>query len=439
MARQKAHSLPARTLTLATLAGGLGAAGASLAFAGALGAAGLASHLARKIVVPPKAPAENVKVHSLGYPSTDQGPGAQPSTISLEATASTLAPGSYGFYFSAGAGFALLGEVISYHPSEGRLVRPIEKIFQGDMTGIKRGRLSGVVARTPQEAGYRAKDIELNLPNGPSPAWLIHPQAAQGDQASDQASDQGSDQAPAGKPSSCWAIMIHGMGATRAETLRALEATQALGLSSLHMSYRNDREAPSSEDGRYGLGFTEWKDVEVAIDYALSHGAQQVVLFGWSMGGSIALQTADLARNRRAIQALVLDGPALDWLGLIEYHTDLNKIPLRIGQLGISMITRPPLTAFTGLKEPISLEQISWPHRAGDIQLPTLILHSIDDSYVPYQPSQVLSQLSDLVDFIPFERASHTREWNVDPQGWTQAVSSWLRGRNVGVGTGSQG
>ncbi|MGV3016984.1 alpha/beta hydrolase family protein [Rothia sp. 88186D007BW] len=430
-----ARKTSARTLTLATVAGAAGAAGATLACTAALGAAGVATHFARKVVVPPKAPVEDVRVHSLGYKSADIDQDQQPTSIRIDATDYTLAPGHYGFYFSGGAGFALLGELTSYLPGDKTVVRSIEKIYRGDITDIKRGRLTGVVATGPAMAGYQAEDIELSLPVGPAPAWVIHPAARLNEESSEEKSEENQGT----QPSETWAIMVHGMGATRAETLRALHATQALGLTSLHMSYRNDREAPASEDGRYGLGFTEWRDVEIAIDYALTHGARSVVLFGWSMGGSICMQTADLARNRWAIEALVLDGPALDWLELIQYHTHLNKIPLRIGQLGVQMITHPALSTLTGLKEPISLQQISWPHRADDITVPTLIMHSVDDTYVPHQPSQALAELSALVDFVPFDKAPHTREWNVDPQRWFETVTNWLSSRNIGVSPLRQG
>ncbi|MFW0119048.1 alpha/beta hydrolase family protein [Rothia sp. P5764] len=410
-------SSTARTLTLATVAGVAGAAGATLAMAGALGAAGLATHFARKIVVPPKAPHEDVRVYSVGYGTAENIEDQQPTSICLDATERTQAPGRYGFYFAGGAGFALLGEVISYLPTEQTVVRSIEGVYRGDITTCKRGRLTGVVATDPQMAGYRYQDIELNLPVGPAPAWVVHPNAWL---------DSATESDSSAVPSSTWIVMVHGMGSTRAETLRSLTVTQKLGLTSLHVSYRNDREAPASEDGRYGLGFTEWRDIEVAIDYALSHGAEDVVLFGWSMGGSICMQTVDLASNRRAIRGLVLDGPALDWLELIRYHTQLNKIPLSIGKLGVHMISHPALTGFTGLHEPIRLEQISWPNRVQDIVLPTLILHSRDDTYVPYQPSEQLAQASPLVDFVPFTGAPHTREWNVDPELWESTVEKWL-------------
>ena len=79
-----------------------------------------------------------------------------------------------------------------------------------------------------------------------------------------------------GRPheSRTWAIMVHGRGATRQEGLRAVRPARELGLTSLLISYRNDGLAPSAQDGRYGLGSTEWRDVEAAIEFALAHGAR---------------------------------------------------------------------------------------------------------------------------------------------------------------------
>ena len=35
----------------------------------------------------------------------------------------------------------------------------------------------------------------------------------------------------------------------------------------------------------------------------------------------------------------------------------------------------------------------------------------------------------DLVTYVPSAQARHTREWNVDPQRWEDAVRRWLPGR----------
>lgn len=415
------------------------AIGAGSATAGVVGSLALSSYFARQVVVPPRQKAESLKIISVGYASTQLDQNSAPASVRLPATTETLAPGQYGLYFNAGQSFAVLGDILSYMPSEQSVVRQVIEVRRGDLAAATKGRMSGVVARTPEEAGYAAQEIALDLSLGPAPAWLIHPKAALPAQSAGEGSAQNShevapppatDAKPSdAKPSDTWAIMVHGMGATRAETLRALETTQHLGLTSLHMAYRNDREAPPSGDGRYGLGFTEWQDVDVAIEYALAHGAKDVVLFGWSMGGAICLQTMKRAYNRQKIRAMVLDGPAVDWLELIQYHSQMHKIPLRLGELGMQMISKPALNIFTGLKQPIELESLSWTRHARSVTVPTLIMHSLDDTFVPAVSSQKLAEKSPLVDFLPFFGATHTREWNVDPERWFEGVNNWLAPR----------
>ncbi|MBM7050685.1 S9 family peptidase [Rothia sp. ZJ1223] len=391
--------------------------GAGIATTAALGSTALATYFARQIVVPPKRPVENLKILGVGYSHATPSEGEQPNSVRLPATCQTQIPGTYGLYFNAGTSFAVIGEIIAHSPLESSVLREVMSVHNGDLAQATRGRWSGVVAPTPELAGYKSEEIFLELPVGSAPAWLVRPNA------STEAS------APSAPASKTWAIMVHGMGAKRTETLRALRTTQALGMISLHMSYRNDREAPPSDDGRYGLGFTEWEDVETAIDYALEHGAHDVVLFGWSMGGAISLQTADRARNKQHIRALILNGPAVDWLSLIEYHSNLNKLPLRIGELGVRMISKPRWSSFTGLKAPIELERLSWTRRAKDLRVPTLIMHSVKDDFVPVAPAIELARRSPHVDLVTFPEGSHTKEWNVNPERWHRAVMQWLEPR----------
>lgn len=387
-------------------------AGATLAALTVAGAAGISAYFARQVVVPPRRPYETTKILGLGYNSAETDQHAHPTSVTLEASDATLAPGTYGLFFNGGKDFARIGKILSYNPTGATVTREIEKVHGRRLEDVTRGRMSGVVSPSPETSGYYADEVLLDLEDGMAPAWVIHPGAYGADHA--------------GEPSKVWGVMVHGMGATRAETLRALEATQQLGISTLHMSYRNDEEAAPSDDGRYGLGFTEWRDVEVAIDFALNHGAEKVILFGWSMGGAIVLQAADRAYNKSAVLAMVLDGPAVDWLDLISYHSSENKLPRRLGKLGTLMISKPMLNVFTGLKKPIRLERLSWLRRAHEIKVPTLIVHSVDDTYVPVEPSRKLARKSPLVDFVPFEKATHTREWNVDPERWTKTVVSWV-------------
>ena len=115
-----------------------------------------------------------------------------------------------------------------------------------------------------------------------------------------------------------WAIVVHGRGATRQEGLRILPTLTNLGMTAMVITYRNDRESIHDPNGQYGYGATEWPDLQAAVDYALAHGARDVVLYGYSLGGAITtsfLEHSDRAsrvrrRARRADARLLPDDGA---------------------------------------------------------------------------------------------------------------------------------
>ncbi|POC75009.1 lipase, partial [Vibrio vulnificus] len=56
-----------------------------------------------------------------------------------------------------------------------------------------------------------------------------------------------------------------------------------------------------------------------------------------------------------------------------------------------------------------------------------LIMHSRDDDFVPYGPSKELARRNpEMVTFVEFSQAGHTREWNVDAARWEAVVTAWL-------------
>ena len=66
----------------------------------------------------------------------------------------------------------------------------------------------------------------------------------------------------------------------------------------------------------------------------------------------------------------------------------------------------------------------NWEHRAGELRHRLLIIHSLDDIFVPPGPGLALAQRRpDIVRFEPWTEASHTKEWNVDPQRWERVVT----------------
>ncbi|WP_115787409.1 alpha/beta hydrolase family protein [Arthrobacter silvisoli] len=384
------------------------AAGGGLAALFGAGSSALAAYFARRIITPAIRDADQ---EVLALVRGDDG-----LQVIMAATEDSTSHGTFSLFFDGGAGHARIGRIVSYSPAERTVQREVEEVYSGDLSRAHRGWWSGAVYASPASLGLAAEDVEIDVDGGKAPAWLVRADEGNGTRQ--------------GANARVWAIMVHGRGATRLEGLRALPVALSLGLDCLLISYRNDGLAPAAPDGRYGLGSTEWRDVEAAIAFALEQGAEEVVLFGWSMGGAISLQTADLSRYRHLIRALVLDAPVIDWVNVLAHHARLNSIPYAVGRYGQLMLGHSLGRRLTGLAAPLDLRTMDWDARAVELRTPTLLLHSVDDDYVPYGPSASLAERNpEMVTFEPFSKARHTKEWNVDREKWERLVRSWLEPR----------
>lgn len=358
----------------------------------------LTAVMARTIVTPPRRRADDTRVLDV-----DQDIGS----VSLQATADSVLPGEYSLFFDSNAGHARLGEVLGVAP--GSVTRSLLGVYHGDLATARTGRLSGWLYRSPADLGLAYESVLIPTGVGDAPAWLVPAAAAPAE-----------GRAP-------WVIQVHGRGVTREEGLRAVPVFRAAGFTSLLISYRNDGEAPKSPDGRYGLGDTEWLDVEAAIEFALHHGASEVVLMGWSMGGAIVLQTATRTRHRDRILGLVLDSPVIDWADVVAHQSTLNRLPVAVARGAMHVMGRKWGGLLTGQAAPIDFMRLDFVARADELLLPILLLHSDDDGFVPVTGSRKLAlSRPDIVTFVPFTVARHTKLFNYDPDAWTAAVRDWL-------------
>jgi uncharacterized protein len=413
-----------------SLAAGAGVVVGSVAAGTVSGLAGL---FARTVVTPVKTPAEDLEVLAVVQ-------GESGLEIILPVNEETTVPGTYSLVFDGGAGLARIGAVTSFDPRDGTVQREIEEVYSGDVSRAVRGRWTGFTYPDPRALGYETEDVRIPVENGSAPAWLIRPesraertvpQATRGDGGAGVGPEMRAyGEAPARvlAGDGVWAVMVHGRGAKRTEGIRAIGAARALGMTSLLISYRNDGDAPAAGDGRYGLGTTEWKDVEAAVAYALDQGASEVVLFGWSMGGAVCLQMADRSELSAMVAAMVLDGPVINWVDVLAHQAKLNRLPDAVGRLGQWLMSNKAGRWATGLAAPVDLKALDWVARSDQLRIPTLILHSEDDNFVPVGPSMELAaKIPQLVSFVRFNLARHTREWNVDPEKWDRAVRVWLQ------------
>ena len=334
-----------------------------------------------------------------GYPDTSLGPTSENgvSSVVLAAAADTNYAGVWGLAWPGGS--AQLGPVLS--DKDGRVVRPL---IGGTVppAGTKVGITPFMWADSDPKSALGLDFSTVMVPTtlGPAPAWLT---PGSGD---------------------TWVIGVHGHGSTRQETLRVIPTLHKLGMSVLSITYRNDQGAPRSSDGLYHLGDTEWQDVESAMRYATGHGAKHIVLYGWSMGGSIVEQVMSRSALANEVDAVVLDSPSVDWTRTLDIQgTDLGL---------------PFTGALTQLAELVSnwrtgidFQRLDLLDRPPTHRPTTLLFQGSIDTAVPPQAARDLAaeakRLNWPLRYVEVPKAPHTASWNVDQSGYERDLSDFLK------------
>ena len=350
--------------------------------------------VARLVIVPVSTRAEEITVREV-----DRRAG----TVTITEHPDASVPGHYSLYFSGDHGYAKVGNITAF--GEGTVTRRLIAEKRGRLRAGLAARISGIFYESPAELGVAYEDVAVETELGAAPAWLV----------------------PAAEPSDHWVIQVHGRGVDRREPIRAIPTFRDAGYTSLLISYRNDGVAPASADGRYALGDTEWRDVEAAIRFARDRGARRITLMGWSMGGALVLQCVTRSPLSGHVSGIVLDSPVVDWIRVLDHQAGALRIPGAIRSAAYQLISTTWGRRFTGQAAAINLERLDFVRRAAELALPVLLMHSDSDTFVPSTGSRALARLRpDIVTFVPFTGAGHTRLWNYDEQQWSRSITDWL-------------
>ena len=377
-----------------------------------------------------------VRVKEYDIPVLGLGDGV----IRLGSTENALLPGTYGLSWLAESATAREGAAPSAGPvGSARSVSSVGSAIVGPIVSIDDvpasqtsrrrglGRDRGRVARTVTRELVEVREGELRV--GMDTTWEQY--AYLGDPRTAYGLDFLEFDIPGelgmfptwalpGDGGSRWVIAVHGRGGSRGETMRILPTLAALGLPTLIPSYRNDDGAPATADGYYHLGETEWHEIDQAMAYALEHGATELVLYGWSMGGAIVLQTAVRSAQAGSVIALILDSPVIDWRDTLRANARVNRLPRAAAELGLLMVER---------RLQLDLDEFDWVARADELTRPMLIFHGPEDAFVPWERGLALAKARpDLVSMVTYEGAAHTKSWNVDPDGYEREVRDFLLG-----------
>lgn len=164
-------------------------------------------------------------------------------------------------------------------------------------------------------------------------------------------------------------VLLHGYPADKGDILPALAF--------LHEKYNlflfDFRYFGQSQGSYSTAGAKETADLAAAIQYLKTRGIDEVGVWGFSMGGAVALMTAPKAPEIKAIVA-ESSYASLDLMALELYRIPILKYPL-------AYLTSLGAKTFLG----IDLKKVSPAESAKTLTIPILVVHSKNDEVIPFK------------------------------------------------------
>jgi alpha-beta hydrolase superfamily lysophospholipase len=369
------------------------AVAAVLAAVALLATAAAGWHFSSAVLVPDRSP----------WPAETTVEALAPGRVVLENTEETRRPGVYGLEWLGGR--AIAGPVLD--EDEDTVTRRLRAVDGYLASGMEVGIDPNVWAGDPTQAfGLPSSSVPIRGELGAMPAWLVPGR------------------------SRTWAIVVHGINATPQTGLRVVPTLHRAGLPTMVITYREDLGAPPSPDGFHHMGLTEWRDLAAAARYALAHGAERLVLVGYSMGGALATQFMQHSSLASRVSGLVLDAPVLDWRDVLSFNAT---------EMGFPSFASLPVEWAIGTRIDADWESLDAHRHPDDFQLPILLFHGGEDKVVPISSSEELArELPSWVTFFRAPPAGHCESWNVDPRAYAARLSLFLT-QEIGGRASAQG
>jgi len=294
-------------------------------------------------------------------------------------------------------GYARLGEVFKTNEQETvRKFIPLKgTLNKGDMARLE----AFAFPDNPEEAfGLSTRKVFYSSPLGELPACFL------------------------GGLQSSWVIFVHGKRDYPARSpfrsYPILPVVAQAGFPFLIITYRNDLGVPKNEDGYHWYGQTEWKDLEGAADYAFGHGAKDLILVGYSMGGAIVMNFLCQSSLADKVRGVILDSPMLDLEATIDLGARLKGLPKILTSVGKFV---------AGSRFNIKWRAFNYLRKAKMITVPILLFHGDSDRTVPVETSDALAKARpDIVKYHRIPGATHIRSWNMNPYEYERAVNGFL-------------
>ncbi|MGW7469852.1 alpha/beta hydrolase [Streptomyces xantholiticus] len=318
-----------------------------------------------------------------------------PGRVVLTRSLASLRPGTYGL--EGPGAHAVVGPVLDGVPhGPDTVVRRLVRVTEGGLEPGTRVRLTPQVHRGDPYAALGIAHSEVLVPGelGALPAWFV----------------------PGARAT--WVIAVHGLGTTREHTMNVMDFLRDQQFPVLSLAYRGDFGAPRPPDGLGHLGDSEWRDLDAAVRHAVRHGAERVIVHGWSVGASMALHAAANSGLRDRISGVVLDSPVLDWEATVRALAAARRTPAPLLPLAVRAAQGRTGPHGDRLAEAVDPQSLG---------VPTLIFHGPDDSLAPWHRSrQLAAHRPELVTLHTVPRAPHGAMWNADPKAYEEVLRRFL-------------
>ena len=171
-------------------------------------------------------------------------------------------------------------------------------------------------------------------------------------------------------------ILLHGYPADKGDILPSLKF-----LNTTYNLFLFDFRYLGASDGKYSTaGAKETEDLLAAIRYLKTRGITEVGVWGFSMGGAVALTTAPHAPEIRAIVSE-------------SSYADLNLLAPQLYRIPVLRYPLGSLTLFWAkLFLGVDTKKVSPKAAVSNLVIPVLLIHSTNDEVIPFSHALLLKE-----------------------------------------------
>ena len=222
-----------------------------------------------------------------------------------------------------------------------------------------------------------------------------------------------------------WVIHIHGRKASYAETLRNAQQFESLGFTQLAISHESDDKPFGLGKRRTALGEREWRQVSSAVDYARNNGAQNIILFGWSLGGLFINQFLKMSSDLSKVRAVIFDSPLLDYRSTLQLQAGRSGYARDLADRVIRVLKCSPMIPLLGFSN-VDVARLSSLDEPLPNSIPALLFFSSNDGFVSMNGVYRYRELNPKTKLVEIFGARHCRLFNENLNKYQKEIGKFI-------------